>query len=51
MFAETEDPKSDDDKSTELIVNNAIDKLIKMNPSSIDDISAIVAEVRQNLNQ
>lgn len=50
LYDETEDLQSQDKKTTELYVN-AMNKFSKIDPSSIDEIMALVADVKRNVKQ
>lgn len=50
IYDQTEDLNSND-KETNEIISNAIEKLTKIDPSSIDEIGALVAEAKRNLKQ
>lgn len=50
IYEETEDLEAQDDKTTALYLN-AMDKFTKIDPSSIDEINAMMAEVKLTLKQ
>lgn len=50
LYDETEDQQSQDNKTTDVFLN-VMEKFSKIDLSSIDDIKAMVADVKQTMKQ